>query len=278
MSDKYDTRMRRVVQYIHDNPGGDLSLDRLADVAAMSRFHWHRVFRATTGETVAQVVRRVRLTHAANRLLTGDAPIAEIAAQVGYPNPSSFARAFRAFYGLTPESYRRAGGGRPLTHANLTGVYSMHKITITDRPALRLAALRHTGPYHQIDATFGRLYAHLKRADALTSAGLMVGVYYDCADETPQSELRSHAGVILPDGVTLPDGLDEVLLPAGPHAVLAHHGAYDSLPAAYDQLYCDWLPGSGRTPADFPPFEIYLNDPANTAPQDLRTDICLPLE
>ena len=49
-----ENRMIRVLDHIHDNPAGDLSLDALADVAAMSRFHWHRVFRAITGETAAQ--------------------------------------------------------------------------------------------------------------------------------------------------------------------------------------------------------------------------------
>lgn len=269
--------MMRVVQYIHDNPGGDLSLDRLADVAAMSRFHWHQVFRSATGETVAQVVRRVHLTRAANRLLTTATPVADIAAEVGYPNPSRFARAFRSFYGLTPGGYRRAGEGLPLTSPNLTGVFTMYEITVTDRPALRLAALPHQGPYHQISDAFGRLFGHLEGTEALAVAGGMVGVYYDNPDETPQAELRAHAGVILPEGTALPEGLQEVQLPAGPHAVLAHQGSYDSLPAAYNQLYCDWLPGSGHSPADHPSFEVYLNSPMDTAPQDLRTDICLPL-
>ncbi|MFT5345881.1 MAG: AraC family transcriptional regulator, partial [Dinoroseobacter sp.] len=53
MSAAYETRLRRVLAYIHDNPAGDLSLDTLADVAAMSRFHWHRVFHGMTGETCA---------------------------------------------------------------------------------------------------------------------------------------------------------------------------------------------------------------------------------
>lgn len=58
MLNKYEERILRVQEYIYQNPSGDLSLDRLADVAAMSRFHWHRVYRAMTGETCAQAVRR----------------------------------------------------------------------------------------------------------------------------------------------------------------------------------------------------------------------------
>nr|MCU0854535.1 AraC family transcriptional regulator [Paracoccaceae bacterium] len=49
----YEDRLLRVLDHIAENPAGDLSLDALADVAAMSRFHWHRVFHAMTGETAA---------------------------------------------------------------------------------------------------------------------------------------------------------------------------------------------------------------------------------
>ncbi|MEM9127216.1 MAG: AraC family transcriptional regulator, partial [Pseudomonadota bacterium] len=72
MATSYEDRVLRVLAYIHENPAGDLSLDALADVAAMSRFHWHRVFRALTGETCAQAVRRIRLHRAAGWLVRTD--------------------------------------------------------------------------------------------------------------------------------------------------------------------------------------------------------------
>ena len=65
MAGDYERRLRRVVDHIHDNPDGDLSLDRLADVAALSRFHFHRVYNAVVGETAANTVRRMRLHRAA---------------------------------------------------------------------------------------------------------------------------------------------------------------------------------------------------------------------
>lgn len=65
MALSYEQRVLRVLQYIHDNPAADLSLDALAEVGMTSRFHWHRVFQALTGETCAQAVRRIRLSLAA---------------------------------------------------------------------------------------------------------------------------------------------------------------------------------------------------------------------
>ena len=72
-----------MLEFIHANPAGDLSLDALAAVAAMSRFHWHRVFHAITGETCVETVRRVRLNRAACWLKQSDWPVSEIAARVG---------------------------------------------------------------------------------------------------------------------------------------------------------------------------------------------------
>ena len=54
-------------------------------------------------------------------------------------------------------------------------------------------------------------------------------------------------------------------------------GPYTLLPTAYDQIYGTWLPASGEVPSDYPSFEIYLNSPMDTAPEDLLTQICVPL-
>lgn len=82
----YEQRVLRVLRYINENPAGDLSLDVLAEVALMSRFYWHRVFQAMTGETCAQAVRRIRLYRAATWLRNETDSISGIAKRVGYPN------------------------------------------------------------------------------------------------------------------------------------------------------------------------------------------------
>lgn len=148
----YEGRILRVLNYIHDNPGGDLSLDQLADVAAMSRFHWHRVFRALTGETCAQTVRRMRLHRAATALVQTRTRVDEIAASVGYPNPVSFARAFAEAYGQSPSAFRRANRLLPPLPPFKTGDYPMLPVEIRDEPARRLAGIAHKGAYAPLAA------------------------------------------------------------------------------------------------------------------------------
>ncbi|GAB1479404.1 AraC family transcriptional regulator [Paracoccaceae bacterium] len=278
MSEAYEKRMLRVIDHIHDHPGSDLSLDALADVAALSRFHFHRVFRAVTGETVVQAVRRLRLGRAAHRLVRETHPVAEIAGQVGYPNRTSFDRAFRKAFGMTPLSFRQRGELRPfLSHRPPLQELPMPDVLIRAEPARRLAAMPHRGPYAEISRAFEKLGALAATRGLYPQATAMIGVYYDDPSAQPAATLRSHAGLAIPESLVLQPPLEEVRLPAGDYAVLIHKGPYAGLQASYDRLYGQWLPASGREPADSPVFEIYLNTPMDTAQEELLTEICLPL-
>lgn len=277
MPNNYERRLIRVLDHIFDHPSGDLSLDALAEVAAMSRFHWHRVFHAMTGETTAQAVRRIRLHRAAMALVHSADPVARIAADVGYPNLASFSRAFSEAYGMPPAQFRRRGEPRPITPRFRTGVSLMFPVDLQTRPALRLAALPHRGDYNGISRAFERLTTHFASRGLFAQVQGMVGVYYDNPAETPVADLRGHAGFVVSEGFDMTAPFEEVRIRAGRHAVLHHRGPYTGLAAAYDQLFCTWLPQSGEEAGEAPAYEVYLNTPADTKPEDLLTEICLPL-
>ena len=278
MSAQYEDRLRRVLRYIHDNPAGALSLDALADVAAMSRFHWHRVFHAMTGETCADVVRRVRAHRASFWLAQTQDPVATIAARAGYDNTQSFARAFRDIYGVTPLAFRASGVPERAPLLLKIGDDTMYDIDIQDHPARRLAGLLHTGPYTEIGRSFEQLTAVFSAHALWPQARGMVGIYYDDPSAVAPDALKSAAGIVVEDSFEMPSDLQEFMVAPGRHAVLRVHGPYSGLQAAYSYLYGHWLPGSGEEPADAPPFEIYMNSPQDTAPGDLITDICAPLK
>lgn len=277
MSNSYEIRLRRVLDHIHDNPAGDLSLDALADVAALSRFHFHRVYAAITGETAASTVRRMRLHRAAVALVQSGDPVTRIARMVGYPQLASFARAFSGHYGLTPAAFRKRGELRPLPLQLSPKGQLMFPVTIRTEAERRLAAVPHQGPYPEVARAFEKLGSTVAARGFYGRFGHMVGVYYDSPSDVKPSELRSHAGLEAPADLPIDPPLEVVTLPAGRHAVLTFTGPYAGLQAAYDQLFGIWLPQSGETPADSPVFEVYLNSPMDTAPKDLVTEICLPL-
>ena len=277
MAASYEDRILRVLAYIHDHTDGDLSLDRLADVAAMSRFHWHRVFRALTGETCAQAVRRIRLHRAAVWLVMGEMPVAQVAACAGYSNQDSFSRAFSDAYGSSPAAFRRDGQVRLPNPALRTGSYPMYDVIIRTDPARRLAGLPHKGAYHEIGKSFEAFGAICESRQLWPQLGAVLGVYFDSPDDVAEAELRSFAGAEF-SGAVLPDGMEEVSLPGGRAAVLTYKGPYSGIHSAYHSLFGNWLPQSGEEPADQPCYEVYLNNPRDTAPEDLLTEICLPLK
>lgn len=278
MPASYQDRIDRVIAHLRQNLSGDLSLDALADIAALSRFHFHRIFAAMTGETVAEAVRRARLNRASQLLAATRRPLAAIAAEVGYPNSDSFSRAYREAFGHTPGQTRRDGVMPKPLLPNRKGVIPMHDVAIRTLPDLRLVALPHVGPYFQIGQTFDALMRRIGQAGLMARlAGPAVGVYHDDPSSVPASELRAHAGMQLADAAPVPPEFDDVTLPGGRCAVLTLKGPYTGIPAAWTWLYGDWFPASGEEPADRAPFEIYRNSMADTAPADLVTEICVPL-
>jgi AraC family transcriptional regulator len=275
----YEARLVRVLVYIHDHLDGDLSLDAVADVACMSPHHWHRVFRAMTGETLADAVRRLRLLKAANALVSdADAPVADIAERFGYPNLASFSRAFSAQHGRPPGAFRDESQERAATLRQATGDQSMYPVIVQNLAACRAAGILHVGPYDGLGVAFQKLGAVIAARNLASHVEGVIAVYHDAPGSKPDRDLRAHAAVIaaggFPSGI---EGLDYFDLVGGRHAIMQHHGPYATLGSAYEWLYGKWLPSSGEEPRDAPPVELYVNDPRTTPPEGLRTDVRLPL-
>lgn len=101
-----DARLRRVLDYIHDNLGADLSLSTLADMAAMSATHFSKAFKKALGVSPLQYVISERLDLASVMLRTSKLSVAEIAWRVGYQDVSRFGQHFKRKFGTSPAVFR----------------------------------------------------------------------------------------------------------------------------------------------------------------------------
>ena len=111
-------RIREVLTYMREHLGETLPVERLAAVASLSPRQFSRIFVATTGETPAKAVERLRVEAARSRVEHGTEPIEAIARQVGFSDPERMRRAFVRLLGHPPQSIRRMAGaaaaaGRP---------------------------------------------------------------------------------------------------------------------------------------------------------------------
>lgn len=148
-------------------------------------------------------------------------------------------------------------------------------VTIVTQPELRIAGIRHIGPYMEIGREFGRLGGLLKGPPP--QGAQMIALYHDDPDLVATDHLRSDAAFTLPGHAPAPSGLIEHHVPAGVYARAIHKGSYEGLPAAWSALKKEWLPTSGRK-MGHPSYEIYVNNPMNAKPEDLITEIYLRLE
>lgn len=282
----YRGRILRVLLHIEEHLDGDLSRDRLAAVACFSPFHFHRLFTAFTGETLHKYIRRLRLERALHRLAYSDESVVNVALGAGFETHEAFSRAFRQAFDLSPTELRERASHRdpflvlqpnrspappPLGDLNM----DVRLETLEPKP---IAFLRNVGPYTGVGEKFQQLYAWAGPKGLLGPQSEVLGVYYDNPEVTPAEKLRADAAVTVAQG-TEPEGDIQIgEIAGGDCAIATHKGSYDGLAESYRWLYGVWLPQSGRVPADAPCFERYLNNPGDTAPDDLVTEIHVPLK
>ena len=268
--ESYYERILRTLVHIQRHLDEPLELDELAAVACFSPYHFHRIFRGIVGETLAEHIRRLRMERAAQRLKSTERPVTDIAFEAGYEAHEAFTRAFRARFGNSPSGFRD-------THAPSSGQAPI-AVTIQKFSAMRVAFLRHVGPYADVGPTWASLMSWAGSHGLFGSHTRAIGISHDDPDITPPEKLRYDAAVTIVGEVRAEGEIGIQELPAGEYAIARHRGPYDRISETYARMCGEWLPASGRELAGSPALEFYLNAPMNTAPENLLTDTCLPLE
>ncbi|TVQ35331.1 MAG: AraC family transcriptional regulator, partial [Spirochaetaceae bacterium] len=133
---EYVRRINRVMDFIETNLEHPLPLERLAEVALFSKFHFHRVFFAQVGETPGQFIQRLRIEKAARLLLSNrERAVTEVALDCGFSDSAAFARAFRTTFGVSASEYRRRGKSPAgvMSDRNLSTVDGKQGKAVNDR-------------------------------------------------------------------------------------------------------------------------------------------------
>jgi AraC family transcriptional regulator len=272
MLDRWRRRFERAASLLSGRLDDPPSLAELASAAAVSPFHFHRIWRALTRETVGQTILRLRMEASQELLRVKDASVTETATAIGFGTPQSFARAFRRHTGLTPSEHRNSQSSVAKKDA------ADMKVAVDRRGEIMVVVLRREGKaYTDLNATFGEVWSWAEATDTLQHLQGIYGIPLDDPASVPVDKLRYDAGLAL--GVTsAPEPFRVLRLPAGEFACLRHFGSYDGLEAATQYVVSEWLLSSGREPADFPVFHNFINDPDQTPVDELITDILLPLK
>lgn len=278
-------RIGQARRFIRDHAAEPLTLERIAAAAATSPYHFARIFRALTGETVFAHVSRVRLRQAAALLLEKPGlTVTRIASAVGYETAPSFNKLFKRTLGVTPTAFRarpaaaRAALLHRLDDPDTTPAGGLDLSTepdLRDFPPRRFLCVRRRGLCPEEApaawAEFHRVAGHLRGPGTLH-----IGAAHDDSGPIRERMHRYEAGIAVPAATPVPPGLTAGTLPGGRYAVFRYRGSYEHIGRAFDTLVRGWLVASGATLRPAPCLEIYLDGP-RVPERERRTDLCLPV-
>jgi AraC family transcriptional regulator len=291
----YKERLLRVLLEIQQRLDEPLRLEELAKLACLSPYHFHHVFTGILGESLGSHIRRLRLERAACRLKLSQMQVVQIALEAGYETHEAFSRAFRDSFGCSPTQFRKRhrfgawlkassgvhynhNGARLINFRAARYVNKAMNVTIKHLDPIRAAFIRHAGPYNEVGRTWERLMTFLGKEGLLGGGAQFIGVCHDDPAVTPPDKVRYDACITVGEGFRAEGEIGVQVIPGGEYAVITHFGPYERLGESYAKLLGQWLPRSGRDLRATPCFDIYLNSPENTEPEDLITDLCAPLQ
>jgi len=252
---------QRALWFIESHLADRLTLDDIAEIGGVSRFHMVRAFAAATGFPVMRYVRARRLTEAARALANGAPDILNVALEADYGSHEAFTRAFRDHFGMTPEAVRAA---TCLDQLRLQEPILMDS-TMTDKlasPRFETAsAFLVAGVGERITCDNGAIIPGLWQRFSQTVADIPARVgqvaYGVCCNGDDAGNFDYIAGVEVSDYSDLPRRYSRIRIPEQRYAVFTHSDHVSSIRRSINAIWNHWLPASGLKAADAPNFERY---------------------
>jgi AraC family transcriptional regulator len=280
------SRINDVLYFIHQDISQLLLAKELAAIAAYSEQHFHRVFTKVVGESVHQYIRRSRLEFAANQLMFDDkSSILEVANKTGFVSVSSFSRAFKSMFLVSPGQWRQVGKQRVdkpyLMDAELAANYKklenqpLPQVNLVELPERYVAYIRHQGYGRSIKLAWQKLqaWANAEQRDFTQQFGL----YHSNPAWVELSQCRYVACMQIDKPLLKRGVVNSLHIPGGLHAVFSLTGKYGELLPQLSKILQDWLPQSGFKMLCTPAFVYYKKNQFLTDDEVFELDFCLPI-
>ncbi|GJL91337.1 AraC family transcriptional regulator [Hyphococcus sp.] len=276
--------VRKTVWYIESHFAEPVSLDDVASVAGLSRFHLSRTFAQFTGRSVTAYLRARRPTEAAKMLAESNSAIVDVALACGYGSHEAFTRAFRDQFGVTPESVRKT---RSLETLALMEPFIMPDIKPYPlaRPAIKkagpflLAGLREFRTFDEragIPGQWQRFGPHIGATPGEIS-GTAYGACFQPANGEEGFDYVTGVGMTSLDDI--PERLSGARIEKHRFAVFPHNDHVSTIGATCNAAFNDWIPASGEKLHEGPLFLLEVYGPNfNPATGRGGIDVWLPLK
>ncbi len=259
-------RLEAAIDYIEDNLDKEISYDEAAHIACCSPYYFQRIFSYVSGVSLAEYIRRRKMTQAAFELQRTDSRVIDVALKYGYSSPTSFSRAFQNVHGITPTAAKAMGSvlqAYPSIQfkVEITGGSAM-AYHITEKQPMRIVGIRiplvedmeenlRIVPDFWKSALQGSQFGELCRLSNQEPRGILgISVY-----KNPK-EIYYYIGAAT--NAPVPPGMFEYEIPAAAWVVFENEGHFkEDVQSVFRRFYMEWLPFSGYKYAQLPDIEVY---------------------
>jgi AraC family transcriptional regulator len=252
---------QKALWFIESHLAEPLTLDDIAAIGGISRYHMVRAFAAATGLSVMRYVRARRLSEAARALANGAPDILSLALEADYGSHEAFTRAFRDRFGVTPEAVRASArlDNLPLQEPIVMDSTELDHLApprfVTGTPLL-IAGLSERYTWESGAAIPGQWQRFHQNVENIP--GRIGPVAYGvCCNGDDAGNFDYIAGVEVCDFSDLPREFSRVRIPEQRYAVFAHRDHISNIRRTINTIWNQWLPASGLKAADAPSFERY---------------------
>ncbi|SDQ43125.1 transcriptional regulator, AraC family [Chryseobacterium soldanellicola] len=298
--EEYKKRIIKAIQYIDNNLDIELSLEKVSEIAAYSPFHFHRIFRLITGETIQSYIIRKRIEKSAFYLaLRKNIKVKEIYLQFGFSNHSTFNKTFKKYYGKAPSEFRKSAPEnfhkiqlKQSKNGQIDMVFQQYicnienllnwtnmnlKIKVTDLPEMNLAAVMSLG-IANVEHSFNILINWAKKKNLFSEDHVkMISVYHDSFKVTPANKVRIHAYMLLDEKLKKQEGevFSETIEP-GKFIFGSGEVTLNDFEQCWVSLFL-WIKENNYTARKAFPFEIYHTNFKEHPEGKMIVDFCIPI-
>ena len=275
----YAERVNVVVHYINEHLHEKLEVKQLADLSHFSPYHFHRIIRVFLGESLGAYISRTRVETGAKLLRYSSHSIEEIAYSVGFETPSSFSKAFKKHFNITPTYYRTNKAFIKTSIIKPEYTMQLPEPKIIERPDATAIYIRLIGVYgtHDYASTSKKLWGYIKQHNLFGPQLETIGISHDDPRVTEGEKCRYDACVAVHQPVKPEGDIGVKTIHGGKFAVFLHKGSYFNMQETFDAIFSKWIFENGVELRHAPIMEKYLNNPYETKEEDLRTEIYIPI-
>lgn len=294
----YISKINKVQDYIEKHLEEELSTGQLAEIALFSSFHFQRIYRQITGESLYSYIKRLRLEKATFMLIANNKKsIQDIALSLGFSNQASFAKAFKGEFGMSASQFRclnesesmKVINGMNRKDISMNGkVYNAKirytipmELSVESIESTKVVYIRHTGPYKGDSNLFGKLfsklYSYTSSRNYIRNDSRWFVVYHDFGDLTMEEQLRLSVCMSTYEDVKTDGEFGSMILEGGKYAVGRFLLKPDEYQLAWNYMLSKWLPESGYVPDERMSFEYYPPQEYVEGKEEKVVEILIPI-